>query len=210
MPDIRYGVAIRSVRDNDFLRQTLFFLKSQSIMPEDVVIAIPSDVDPWKVDILPVRFVKAQRGMVTQRAAGIREAQGRYTLLLDDDIVLAPDAAERLIGSLLRNNAICAVPYWPKGWPKAGKMRWLFAFWGIAVPRSEGGVSYTLYFRGRIQLPVEGTAGSGVGDRRRHGGGDRGRSRIRHIDRCHRRSGLPADIPICLAGGRGAYPFLAP
>lgn len=102
--------------------------------------------------------------MVTQRAAGIREACCRFTLLLDDDILLPPDAAERLIGALIRNNADCAIPYWPEGWPKTGKMRSLYAFWGIAVPKPAGGISYTLgggYYYPLNEPPEEGWETSG-------------------------------------------------
>jgi len=164
MEVLSYTASIRSVRDNDFLRKTLASLHAQTIPPSEIVIAIPDDTDPWPLEGDHIRFVRAERGMVTQRAAGIREAHCRLILLLDDDIVLAADAAERLLEALIRNHADCAVPYWPGGWPKTGKVRKLSAFWGIAIPRPAGGISYTLgggYYYPLNEPPEEGWETSG-------------------------------------------------
>lgn len=137
-----YSVAIRSVGDNEFLRQTLASLERQTILPGEIIIAFPEDASPWRVDQPLVRFVAAPRGMVTQRAAGLRAAALPLVVLLDDDIVLEPRALEVLLEPLHSGRAICAVPYWPELWPRPGLQRWLNAFWGIAVPRRQGGIDY--------------------------------------------------------------------
>jgi len=159
-----YTASIRSVHDSDYLRRTLASLRAQTIKPSEIVISIPDDTDPWPLEGDNIRFVRTERGMVTQRAAGIREAHCRLILLLDDDIVLAADVAERLLRPLTRNRADCAVPYWPESWPKTGKVRNLSAFWGMAVPRPEGGISYTLgggYYYPLNEPPEEGWETSG-------------------------------------------------
>jgi GT2 family glycosyltransferase len=138
-----YSVIIRSVRDNEYLRQALAALASQTHRPSEIVIVIPDDVDQWRVVDATVRFAMATRGMVSQRAAGIREAQYPLLILIDDDIVLAPDAVERLFDPLVRRNVECVVPYWPEAWPKKPAVRWWNKVWGIAIPRKEGGITYT-------------------------------------------------------------------
>jgi glycosyltransferase involved in cell wall biosynthesis len=137
-----YSVALRSVRDNPFLRRTLASLAGQTLIPDEVVIVIPRDVDPWCLDWDAVRFVQAERGMVTQRSAGILSARNRLTLLLDDDVVLAPDAAKLLIRALEGQQAHCVVPFWPEAWGENRAARLLNAWSGIAVPRSAGGIEY--------------------------------------------------------------------
>jgi GT2 family glycosyltransferase len=97
--------------------------------------------------------------MVTQRAAGLRAASLPLVVLLDDDIVLEPNAVEILLEPLQRGRAICAVPFWPESWPRPGLRRWLNAFWGIAVPRRQGGIDYTPgggYYYPLTEPPSEG------------------------------------------------------
>lgn len=154
-----YTAAIRSVGDNDLLRQTLASLRRQTDPPGEIVIAIPDDTSPWPVSDPLVRFVTAQRGMVTQRAAGLRAASLPLVVLLDDDIVLEPNAVETLLEPLDRGRAICAVPWWPELWPRPGLRRRLNAFWRIAVPRREGGIDYTPgggYYYPLTEPPPEG------------------------------------------------------
>jgi GT2 family glycosyltransferase len=145
MGNLVYSVAIRSVRDNEFLHRTLGSLQEQTIPPVEVVIAIPADVQPWEMgDVCKsVRFVQAERGMVTQRAAGILAAKTEYLLLLDDDVVLAPNVAEVLLQAMFEQQAACIVPYWAEGWPRKKFVRSLMAFWGIAIPRETGGIHFT-------------------------------------------------------------------
>lgn len=140
---IPYSVAIRSVGDNKFLRQTLSSLLRQTVKPDDVVIVIPEDVEPWSIESFSVRFARTERGMVSQRAAGIKLSVNKFVLLLDDDIVLEPDAAETCIKMMSCSGADCIVPYWPGSWPKKNFMRAVLSFWGIAIPRAAGGITYT-------------------------------------------------------------------
>lgn len=154
-----YSVAIRSVRDNEYLRLALAALASQTIPPSEILIVIPDDVDQWDAVEATVRFLKAPRGMVSQRAVCIREARYPHVILMDDDIVPAPDTAERLLDTLLTRNTQCVVPYWPEGWPRKPVVRWLNKFWGIAVPQKEGGITYTSgggYVYPLREPPVEG------------------------------------------------------
>lgn len=141
-PSLAYSVAIRSVGNNEYLKKTLHSLRAQSLRPAEVLIVIPFDADPWTVDALEVRFLKAPRGMVTQRAAGITGARYSPVILIDDDIELAGDALERLLEPMKRRGAVCVVPYWPEGYPKKGIRRRIQHLAGIAVPRKEGGISY--------------------------------------------------------------------
>ncbi len=140
-----YSVAIRSVRDNDFLRRTLGSLQEQTILPQEIVIAIPADVQPWDIGewCASVRFVQAERGMVSQRAAGIVAATSDFLLLLDDDVVLAPNVAEVLLQAMCENQAACVVPCWMEGWPRKQFVKSLMAFWGVAIPQATGGIHYT-------------------------------------------------------------------
>lgn len=139
---VQYSAVIRTTGLNNLLLKTLESLEIQTILPDEILIVLPEEVEPWEPDNSKVHFTFCKRGMVAQRAKGIAAASHNYALLLDDDILLEPDAAEVLFQSLLKNKADCVVPYWPEGWP-TGVNRWIYAFWGIAIPRRAGGIKYT-------------------------------------------------------------------
>lgn len=167
MNRIEYSVAIRSVRDNDLLRRTLVSLRGQTVPPSEIVIAIPADMEPWDTGVAEDRFVRAERGMVTQRAAGIVAAKNKYLLLLDDDVVLAPNAADVLLSTMQERHAACIAPYWDEGWPKKTFTIAFMAFWGMAIPRARGGIRYTAgggyyYPRQKLTTPWETHGGAGA------------------------------------------------
>jgi glycosyltransferase involved in cell wall biosynthesis len=143
MSNFVYSVAIRSVKDNDFLRRTLQSLLEQTILPDEIVIAIPEDIQPWETGIKEVRFVQTKRGAVTQRSSGISASKNKYLLLLDDDIILSTNISELLLQAMIDHNADCIIPYWKEGREKKGLAKALLTFFGIMIPQSTGGVRYT-------------------------------------------------------------------
>jgi GT2 family glycosyltransferase len=134
---------MRSVRDNEFVRRTLQSLQEQTILPEEIIIVIPADIEPWDTGIPGVRFIQAKRGMVTQRAAGIVAAKNKYLLLLDDDVVLARDTSELLLNAIYEQNAECIVPHWNETRSNMRIVRVLLALFGISIAKKTGGVYYT-------------------------------------------------------------------
>jgi hypothetical protein len=138
-----YTAVVRSTGQNRYLDQLLGSLRDQTRPPDEVVIAIPRDVEPWPVTDPHVRFVHADRGMVSQRAEGILAAKNEHLLILDDDIVLDSTGAATLMDALVSRGAVCVIPYSTATWPEGGVKRWAYAFCGIAIPRRAGGVEYT-------------------------------------------------------------------
>ncbi|SFL76131.1 Glycosyltransferase, GT2 family [Desulfomicrobium norvegicum] len=167
MSDFSYSVVIRSVNNNDFLRKNLNAIMTQDVLPNEIIIVIPFDVDVWETSISIVRFVKSVRGMVTQRAAGIIAAMNKYILLLDDDVVLSNNTASLLLNCIRMHNAACALPYWDEGWPRKKFIRAYMAFWGIAISQESGGIRYTsgggyYYPRTEPTIPLKTEGGSGA------------------------------------------------
>ena len=149
--DLSVSVAIRSVRVNPLLVQTLECLERQSLQPDEVVIAIPADLTPdeqrrWKQlasqSPLAVRLVEGPRGIISQRENGIYAARTGFVLLLDDDIVLADTALEVLARTACERDAQCVVPYVPTAFP-TGLYKWGAAIFLMEVPYAgSGGTKY--------------------------------------------------------------------
>lgn len=140
---INYSAVIRSTGYNEFLQQLLESLANQSLPPKEVVIVLPHGIPSWE-NRFGARFIHSRKGMISQRAEGIKAASEPNLLLLDDDIVFKDfQAVERLFSEMLRYNAVLALPYSPDAFPQ-GKLRKLFyALFGIAVPTSKRYLGYT-------------------------------------------------------------------
>lgn len=147
-----YSAVIRAVGPSVELEAELDSLHRQTLPPAEIVIVIPKDVEPWTPSAAAVRFVRSDRGMVTQRAEGIRAARHDLLLLLDDDVILGELAAERILSALDTTEAVCALPAARDLSPR-GPQRLFLAVFGMAVPRRRGGVTYTA--SGGYTYPLE-------------------------------------------------------
>jgi len=143
LTSLSFSAVIRSVGQNSYLDRLLESLKNQSLQPAEIIIVLPYGVPAWDTSYPNTRFIHSPRGMVTQRAVGIKEAKFRYLLLLDDDIVFRDvEAVKRLFSEMLRHNAVLALPYSPEAFPQ-GKRRIIYGLFGMALPTSKRYLGYT-------------------------------------------------------------------
>ena len=103
-----YSVAIRTLGTSGekFVRE-LKSIFSQSVLPEKVVIYIAEGHKRPDFTIADEQYVYVKKGMVAQRVLKYDEIDTPLVLMLDDDVELAPDSAERLITALENHNADC-------------------------------------------------------------------------------------------------------
>lgn len=107
---LEYSVAIRTLgKAPETLRQELESLHNQTVPPKEIIVYIAKGYQrpPFTVGI--ERYVEVRKGMVAQRALNYDEICSDYILLLDDDVELAPDSAEKLLAILNDTNADCVV-----------------------------------------------------------------------------------------------------
>lgn len=103
----KYSIAIRTLGTaGEKFRQELESIARQTIQPERVIVYVAETCGVKFVDGTigreEYRYVK--KGMVAQRALPYDELTSPYLLLLDDDVELAPDTAERLLKSLVEQD----------------------------------------------------------------------------------------------------------
>ncbi len=104
----KYSIAIRTLaRNPDTLRQELVSIKMQSIKPEKVVIYIAEGCPIPDFRICEEGYVVTQKGMLSQRALDYEEIDTPLLLLLDDDVLLAPDSVEKMIDGLTSDGYDC-------------------------------------------------------------------------------------------------------
>ena len=103
-----YSVAIRTLGTaGDKYREELLCLHRQTIMPEKIVVYIAEGYKIPEYRIGIEEYVYVPKGMVAQRALSYTEIDSDCILMLDDDVRLAPDSAEKLLKAMMDNCADC-------------------------------------------------------------------------------------------------------
>ena len=72
-------------------------IQRQTLQPAEVVVVIPEGY-PLDHRIGNERVIRSAKGMVTQRAMGICSANSEWLLVVDDDVQLPDDFAEKVLG----------------------------------------------------------------------------------------------------------------
>jgi glycosyltransferase involved in cell wall biosynthesis len=95
------------------LKKTIAHLNSGSVKPKEILICIPveysSKVDDLKHENVKVIATKS-KGQVVQRAIGFQHALCDYVLQIDDDITLAFECIEKLLGALVLDEKSVVAP----------------------------------------------------------------------------------------------------
>ncbi len=98
---MKYSIAIRTLGTSGekFVRE-LESIKRQTVQPEKVLIYIAEGYKRPDYTIGKEQYVWVKKGMMRQRVLRYDEIDTPLMLLLDDDVELAPDSAEKLIKAL--------------------------------------------------------------------------------------------------------------
>ncbi len=103
-----YSVAIRTLGLNrEVLRRELESIFAQSVPPAKVVVYIAEGYDIPSFRVGTEIYVTSRKGMVAQRAMDYEEIDTPLILMLDDDVLLAPDSAERLLDAMNEHGLDC-------------------------------------------------------------------------------------------------------
>lgn len=104
----KYSIAIRTLGTaGEKFRLELESIVRQTVQPERVLVYVAETSGVKFVDgsIGREEYRYVKKGMVAQRALLYEELTSPYLLLLDDDVELAPDSAERLLKSIVAHDA---------------------------------------------------------------------------------------------------------
>lgn len=140
-----YSVVIRTLGNTgDKYRCTLDAIERQTVKPAEIVVVIPQG---YTLDhsIGTEKIVYSKKGMVSQRAEGIAQAQSDYLLVIDDDIDFPDDFVEKMFQAMQEQELDCVLApgNWSRTVPVTGQgdgtadtkeegrfQRWKYAFTG--------------------------------------------------------------------------------
>ena len=105
---MKYSIAIRTLGTSGekFVRE-LESIKRQTIQPEKVIVYIAEGYSRPDYTIGKEQYVWVKKGMMRQRVLRYDEIDTPLIMLLDDDVELAPDTAEKLISAMSEHQLDC-------------------------------------------------------------------------------------------------------
>ena len=105
---LTYSIAIRTLATNpDVLKRELESIVRQTAQPEKVLIYVAEGYVRPSYAIGKEEYVWVRKGMVAQRALEYREIASDVILMLDDDVELAEDSAEKMLKAMDNNGLDC-------------------------------------------------------------------------------------------------------
>ena len=105
---LTYSIAIRTLgTSGEVFREELLSITRQTIQPERVLIYIAEGFFRPEYTIGREEYVWVKKGMVAQRILPYDEITSDVIFLLDDDVRLAPDSAERMLKAMEEYKADC-------------------------------------------------------------------------------------------------------
>ena len=103
-----YAIAIRTLgMAGEAFREELESICAQTVPPERVVIYIAEGYERPSFTIGKEEYVWVPKGMMSQRVLPYDEITSDCILMLDDDVMLAPDSAEKMLRAMVENDADC-------------------------------------------------------------------------------------------------------
>ena len=105
---LSYSIAIRTLgTSGDKFRKELKSICAQTVQPERVVIYIAEGNEQPNFTVGKEEYLWVPKGMMSQRALPYDEITSDCILMLDDDVQLAPDSAEKMLRAMVEYNADC-------------------------------------------------------------------------------------------------------
>ena len=103
-----YSIAIRTLGTaGEKFRKELESICAQTVQPERVVVYIAEEYDRPDITVGKEEYVWVPKGMMSQRVLPYDEITSNCILMLDDDVLLAPDSAEKMLRAMAKHNADC-------------------------------------------------------------------------------------------------------
>lgn len=103
-----YSIAIRTLGTaGETFRKELESICAQTVQPDRVMVYIAEGHERPIFTVGTEEYVWVKKGMIAQRILPYDEISSDCILMLDDDVELAPDSAEKMLKALMDNKADC-------------------------------------------------------------------------------------------------------
>lgn len=144
-----YSVAIRTLGTaGEKFFEELRSLHRQSILPERILVYIAKGCQCPQEQVGREEYIWVQKGMLAQRALPYDEIASDCILLLDDDVRLADDSAERMLCAMHEHDADCVGADTFKNQSLSFGAKIYAAVTNLVFPRSDDGWAFKIHRTG--------------------------------------------------------------
>lgn len=147
----RYSIAIRTLGTaGEKFRVELESIRRQTVQPDRVIVYVADTSGVKFVDgtIGKEEFRYIPKGMVAQRSLVYEEIDAPYILLLDDDVELAPDSAERMLKAMIDKDADCIGADTFKNQEMPLPMKWFAILTNLVTWHNDAKFAYKIRLNG--------------------------------------------------------------
>lgn len=103
-----YSIAIRTLgTSGEKFQKEIESICAQTVPPERVMVYIAEGYPRPDFTVGLEEYVWVPKGMMSQRILPYDEITSDYVLMLDDDVLLAPDSAEKMLRAMVEHDADC-------------------------------------------------------------------------------------------------------
>lgn len=140
-----YSIAIRTLGTNpDILRRELNSILRQTVQPDKVVLYIAHGYERPPFTVGAEEYVWVNKGMVAQRALRYDDIDSDVILMLDDDVELASDSAERMLTAMEQYCADCVAADTFRNQDMSFRQKCVAAITNGVFPRRDDGWAFKI------------------------------------------------------------------
>ena len=105
---LTYSIVIRTLgTSGDVFREELLSIARQTVEPEQLLVYIAEGYSRPQFTVGREEYIWVKKGMMAQRLLPYDNIDSDCILMLDDDVILQPDSAEKLLNALETHSADC-------------------------------------------------------------------------------------------------------
>ena len=105
---LTYSIVIRTLgTSGEMFREELASIAAQTVQPERVIVYIAEGYSRPDFTVGREQYVWVKKGMAAQRILPYDDIESEVIFMLDDDVYLAPDSAERMLRAMEEHGADC-------------------------------------------------------------------------------------------------------
>jgi len=150
-PTLTYSIAIRTLgMAGDKFREELLSIARQTVQPQRVMAYIAEGYERPVFTVGREEYVWVRKGMMAQRILPYSDIGSDCLLMLDDDVKLADDTAERMLHAMEENKADCVGADTFRNHEMSARAKILAAITNLVFPHNDDRWAFKMHRNGRF------------------------------------------------------------
>ena len=142
---LTYSIVIRTLgTSGDVFREELLSIARQTVEPEQLLVYIAEGYSRPQFTVGREEYIWVKKGMMAQRLLSYDNIDSDCILMLDDDVILQPDSAEKLLNALETHSVDCVGADTFKNHEMSVGMKIYAAVTNLVFPHADDGWAFKI------------------------------------------------------------------